>query len=98
MLGQRGSPELKLTQIIAGSAYLCPQCGTDVALYWEDRRLGRQFLLMIAGSVLGGIVAFTGTMIYVGFPDTYRLVIGSWGFTILLVLALGWLARRLDDE
>ena len=30
---------------------------------------------MIAGSV-GGIIAFTGTMFYVGIADTYRLVVG----------------------
>ena len=62
---------------------------------WEDRRIGRLFLLMIAGSILGGIVAFTGTMFYVGIADTYRLVVGAWGFTILIVLVLDWLTRRL---
>ena len=83
---------------IAENVYVCPQCGADVAMYWEDRRTGRLFLLMIGGSVLGGIVAFTGTMIYVGIADTYRLVVGAWGFTYLIVLALGWLARRLGTN
>ena len=80
---------------IAEDAYLCPQCRAEVAMYWEDLRIGRLFLLMIAGSVLGGIVAFTGTMFYVGIADTYRLVVGAWGFSVLVLLALGWLARRL---
>ena len=50
-----------------------------VAMSWEDRRTGRLFSLIIGGSVLGSIVAFTGTMIYVGIADTYRLVVGAWG-------------------
>ena len=83
---------------IAESVYVCPQCRAEVAMYWEDLRIGRLFLLMLVGSVLGGIVAFIGTMIYVGIADTYRLVVGSWGFTILIVLALGWLARRLESD
>ncbi len=54
-------------------------------------------LLPIGGSVLGGIVAFAGAMLYVGIANTYRLVVGAWGFTILIVLALAWLARRLRE-
>ena len=83
---------------IAEDANLCPQCWAEVAVYWEDRRIGRLFLLMIAGSILGGIVAFTGTMFYVGIADTHRLVVGAWGFSVLVLLALGWLARRLSDQ
>ena len=83
---------------IAESVYVCPQCRAEVAIYWEDLRIGRLFLLMIGGSVLGGVVAFTGTMIYVGIADTYRLVVGAWGVTMLIVLALGWLARRLERD
>ena len=83
---------------IAESVYACPQCRAEVAMDWEDRRIGRLFLLMIAGSIVGSIVAFTGTMFYVGIADTYRLVVGAWGFTILIVLALGWLARRLGGD
>ncbi len=52
---------------------------------------------MIDASILGGIVAFTGTMFYVGIADTYRLVVGAWGFSVLVLLALGWLAQRLRD-
>ncbi len=62
-------------------------------MYVEDLRVGRLFLRMIVGSVLGGIIAFTGAMFYAGIADTYRLVIGAWGFTILVVLGLGWLAE-----
>ena len=80
---------------IAEDANLCPQCRAEVAVYWEDRRIGRLFLLMIAGSILGGIIAFTCTMFYVGIADTNRLVVGAWGITILILLALGWLAQRL---
>ena len=80
---------------IAERVFAGPQCRAEVALDREDRRIGRLFLLMIGGSILGGIVAFTGTMLYVGIADTYRLVVGAWGFTILIVLALGWLGRRL---
>ena len=81
---------------ITESVYVCPQCRAEVALYWEDRHNGRLFLLLIGGSVLGGIVAFTGTMRYIGIADTYSLVVGAWGFTTLIVL-LGWLARRLGE-
>ena len=52
---------------------------------------------MIAGSILGGIIAFTFTMFYVGIADTNRLVVGAWGITILTLLALGWLPQRLRD-
>jgi len=83
---------------LAESADACPQCGAEVAIYWEDLRIGRLSLLMIVGSILGGIVAFTGTMLYVGIADTYRLVVGAWGFTMLIVLALDWLARRLGRD
>ena len=82
---------------IAEDAYVCPRCRAEVAMHWEDRRIGRLFLLVIAGSILGGIVAFTGTMFYVGIVDTTRLVVGAWGITILIVLALGWLAQRLRE-
>ena len=85
---------------IAESVYVCPQCRAEVAMYWEDFRIARLFLLIIGGSVLGGIVAFTGTMLYVRIADTYRLVVGAWGFTMLSVAGLDWLARRLglDDR
>ena len=83
---------------IAEGVYVCPQCRAEVAMDWEDRRIGRLFLLMIAGSILGGIVAFTGTMSYVGIADTYRLLVGAWGFTILILLTLGWLAGRLRRD
>ncbi len=67
-------------------------------MYWEDRRIGRLVLLNIGGSVLGGIVAFTGTMLYVELADTYRLVVGAWGFSILILLVLGWLVRSLESD
>ena len=74
---------------IGESAYACPQCRADVAMYWEDLRIARLFLVIIGGCVLGAIVAFPDTMIYVGVADTYRLVVGAWRFTILIPLALG---------
>jgi ubiquinone/menaquinone biosynthesis C-methylase UbiE len=55
------------------------------------------FLLLIAGSILGAVIAFTGAMLWVGIGETYRLVFGTWGFALLAVLALGWLASRLAD-
>ena len=57
-------------------------------MYRERRRVGRLFLLLIGGSVLAGMIAFTGTMLYVGIEDTYRLVIGAWGFTMLIMFRL----------
>jgi hypothetical protein len=82
---------------IADSVYLCPQCGAEVAMYVEDLRVGRLFLLVIAGSILGGIIAFTGAMFYVGIADTYPLVTGAWGFTTLGVVGLAWLAGWLAE-
>ena len=82
---------------VTAGAYACPQCGAEVAMYWDDLRIGRLFLLMLVGSVLAGIIAFSGAIFYVGIADTYRLVVGAWGFSILILLALGWLAGRLRD-
>ena len=82
---------------VTANAYACPRCGAEVAMYWEDLRIGRLFLLMLVGSVLSGIIAFSGAMFYVGIDDTFRLVMAAWGFSILILLALGWLAGRLRD-
>ena len=83
---------------VTASVYVCPQCGADAAMYWEGLRIGRLFLLMLVGSVLAGIIAFSGAIFYVGIADTFRLVGGAWGFTMLIVLALGWLALRLESD
>ena len=66
-------------------------------MYLEDLRLARLFLLIVAGSILGAVIVFTGAMFYIGIADTYRLVIGGWGVTILVVVGLAWLAGWLEE-
>ncbi len=64
-------------------------------MYMEDLRLGRLFLLMGAGSMLGAMIAFTGAMFWVGIVETHRLVLGAWGFTALALLGSLWVREQL---
>jgi len=80
---------------LTAEAILCPNCRADIALFIEDIRNVRLHLLVLAASIVGAMVAFTGAMFWVGIVEAHRLVLGGWGVTALALLGLLWVSEQL---